>query len=230
MQKNLSLPALILGIALVLSGVAIALGLSKALTPKRHVTVRGLSEREVKANHAIWPISYRLDGNDIKLLYEQQQEQEKTIRAFLVEGGINNKDILVGQSEIQSTSPEYNSGNRYTLIGHLSISTNDVDKVKTLSAQQNDLIKQGINISSNDQYSNKLVFEYTKLNDIKPAMIEEATKNARAAGKKFADDSESTLGKIKDATQGYFEISDRNEISPEYKRVRVVTTIDFYLE
>ena len=73
-------------------------------------------------------------------------------------------------------------------------------------------------------------FKFEGLNEIKPGMIEEATKNAREVGEKFAKDSGSRLGKIKTANQGTFSITDRDSNTPEIKKVRVVTSVTYYLK
>jgi hypothetical protein len=95
--------------------------------------------------------------------------------------------------------------------------------------RQSDLLKQGIAITGGD-YRFSTQFLFTGLNDIKPQMIEEATKNARASAEKFAADSDSELGKIRTANQGQFTISDRDANTPYIKSVRVVTTVDYYLK
>ena len=111
----------------------------------------------------------------------------------------------------------------------ITVTSNQVKLVRQLINEQSELLKQGIAITG-EPYRYGVQYEYTGLNDIKPQMIETATKNARAAAEKFATDSESKLGKIKKASQGQFSISDRDDNTPYIKKVRVVTTIDYALE
>jgi hypothetical protein len=111
----------------------------------------------------------------------------------------------------------------------MTVSSNKVDLVRKLMSQQGELLKQGVAISAND-YSNAVIYAFTKLNSVKPKMIEQATVNARAAAEKFAKDSESNLGKIKSADQGQISIEDRDANTPFIKKVRVVTSIEYYLK
>ena len=111
----------------------------------------------------------------------------------------------------------------------ITVASSKVDLVRRLINEQSELLKQGIAITGGD-YMYRVKYEYSDLNSIKPQMIEEATKNARTAAQKFASDSDSKLGKIKRASQGQFSISDRDEFTPYIKKVRVVTTMDYFLE
>lgn len=109
------------------------------------------------------------------------------------------------------------------------VTSTQVEKVRDLIKRQTELLKEGIAVVAGD-YSFQTTYEYTDLNNVKPAMIAEATKNAREAAKKFADDSQSKLGKIKNASQGQFSIEDRDQYTPYIKRIRVVSTIDYFLK
>ncbi|HRR63167.1 MAG TPA: SIMPL domain-containing protein, partial [Paludibacteraceae bacterium] len=153
------------------------------------------------------------------------------IISFLKENGIHDNEISVSAPEIVDMEAERfienKSPYRYNLTSVITITTENVDKVRALMTRQAELLKQGIAVTVNN-YSVR--YEYTKLNEIKPQMIEEATKNARKAAEKFAKDSGSKLGKIKNATQGQFVISDRDENTPYIKNIRVVSTITYYLE
>ena len=117
---------------------------------------------------------------------------------------------------------------RYNATSVITVTSKNVDKVRKLMSEQAELLKQGIAISGGD-YRYNVVYEFTGLNDVKPQMIEEATKNARAAAEKFAKDSDSSLGKIRNASQGQFSISDRDVNTPYIKSIRVVTTVNYYL-
>ena len=124
---------------------------------------------------------------------------------------------------------ENRTGYRYNVTAVITVTSIQVDLVRQLISEQGELLKQGIAITGGD-YRYNVQYDYTDLNRIKPQMIEEATKNARAAAEKFASDSDSELGKIKHAYQGQFTITDRDSNTPYIKNVRVVTTIDYYLE
>ncbi|MDD5733171.1 MAG: SIMPL domain-containing protein, partial [Bacteroidales bacterium] len=140
--------------------------------------------------------------------------------------GINAPEIIDMSAERYSTTP---APYRYNVTSVITVSSNKVDLVRKLIADQGELLKQGIAITGGE-YRYNTVYSFTALNDIKPQMIEEATRNARAAAMKFAQDSGSKLGKIRNASQGQFTISDRDENTPYIKNVRVVTTVNYYLK
>ena len=120
---------------------------------------------------------------------------------------------------------------RYNVTGVVTVTTTNVEQVLKLMSRQSDLLKQGVAIASGDyRYAPRFIYTSDALNALKPAMIEEATRNARAAADKFAHDSNSELGKIKSASQGLFSISDRDDNTPSIKTIRVVTTVEYYLK
>ena len=116
---------------------------------------------------------------------------------------------------------------RYNITTVITVTSDKVELVRNLIKEQSELLKQGIAITGGD-YRYNVQYDFTGLNAVKPQMIEEATKNARAAAIKIAKDSDSELGKI--AYQGQFSIEDRDANTPYIKRIRVVTTIDYSLE
>lgn len=125
----------------------------------------------------------------------------------------------------------YNSQNvpfRYNVTNVVVVTSSQVEKINKLMERQTELLKQGIAVVAGD-YQYQTTYEYTDLNTIKPGMIAEATKNAREAANKFAEDSDSKLGKIKTASQGQFSIEDRDQYTPYIKKVRVVSSIVYYL-
>lgn len=231
-MKNWFKEALILGIGLIVIGWGIYSGLNKFSSNQRTVTVKGLSEREVKADKVTWPVCVKLAGNDIKSINSQIASSNQAVRDFLMAGGIAADEITVNAPDITDRDAEQYSnrtgGYRYVATTVLTVVTDKVDLVRELSSRSGELLNQGIAVASDYQY--RISYEFTGLNDIKPGMIEEATKNARAAAEKFAKDSDSRLGKIKTATQGQFSIYDRDEYSPSIKKVRVVTTVVYYLK
>ena len=197
----------------------------------RYVTVKGLAEREVKANKVVWPLPYNCVSNNLDELYNSVEKNKNTILAFLNENGISGDEIIlsapkVTDREAQSYTPD-NIKYRYQAESVVTVISPQVDKVLQLMNSMALLMKQGIAIGQDYRYSTE--FEFTLLNDIKPQMIEEATRNARAVAQKFADDSKSTLGGIRQANQGQFSISsDAN--TPQLKKIRVVTTVDYFLK
>lgn len=232
-MKNWRIEALILAIGLMVGGTFVQNGLRKLSTRNRVVTVKGLAEMEVKADKVTWPLVYKVLGNDMSVLYNEIKGSNRKITEFLKSKGIKDEEISINAPEIIDTQAErYNSSvqpYRYNVTTVITVTSKQVDLVRKLINEQSELLKQGIAIISGE-YRYNVTYAYTSLNDIKPKMIEEATKNARMAAEKFAKDSESSLGSIQKAYQGQFSIENRDEYTPYIKQVRVVTTIDYTLE
>jgi hypothetical protein len=227
------LEALLLMVGLICIGVCIKSGLGSMADNVRTVNVKGLSEMEVKANKVTWPVVVKFVGNDLTDIYSQANKSNRIVRQFLTANGIADNEITENAPQItDKVADNYGSERsafRYSVTNVVTVSTSKVDLVRRLMSQQGELLRQGVAISGND-YNNTVVFDFTDLNRIKPQMIEQATKNARAAAEKFAKDSESKLGKIKNASQGQFTIDNRDANTPFIKSIRVVTTIDYYLK
>lgn len=232
-MKNWRLEAIILAVGMVLMGYCIKWGLDAFSTKDRVVTVKGLAEMEVPANKVTWPLMYRELGNDLPALYNKIHATNRAIIAFLKANGISEDEISVNAPELNDRQAERYDNSpvtyRYNVTAVITVTSAQVELVRKLINEQTELLKQGIAISSSD-YRYNVSYEFTGLNDVKPGMIEAATKNARAAAEKFAKDSESKLGKIKRANQGQFSIESRDANTPYIKRIRVVTTIDYSLE
>lgn len=224
--RNIVFP-LILAVGMLALGLCIRSGFSSLSTKNRFVDVRGLAERTVKANQVTWPVQYTITGDDLPALYQQCTDKNKIVLDFLTSNGIPASEISVNPPNIDDISANaWNDKARfkYSLTSTMTVLTTQVDKVRELLNRQGELLNQGIafaNLSIN--------YTYTDLNKIKPEMIVEATKNAREAAEKFAADSGSKLGEIKSAEQGYFSIENRDQYTPHIKKVRVVTSVDFYL-
>jgi len=201
---------------------------------ERTVNVKGLCEREVKADKVIWPIVYKVMSDDIQSIYDQTDAGNDVILDFLKSGGISADEITVSVPQISDKlANEYGDNNRafrYIAKNIITVCSSDVDKVLELMSGQSELLKRGIVTGGSNQWENPVEFRYEGLNDIKPGMIEDATKNAREAALKFAKDSDSILGKIRSANQGTFTIEDRDSNTPYIKKVRVVTSVTYYLK
>jgi len=230
-------PAFVLGafvcIGLALLGYFISGGVTRIKALDRTISVKGLSEREVPADIAIWPIKFSEADNDLNNLYSTIQRKNSLIIEFLKKHGFTEKEIFTSAPAIRDRqAQEYGESDkakyRYSGASAISVYTGKVDAVRNTMQKLVDLGKLGIAISGED-YASKTNFLFTKLNDIKPQMIEEATKNAREVAEKFAKDSKSKLGKIKTASQGQFSIEDRDSNTPYIKKVRVVSTVEYYL-
>lgn len=227
------LPALILAAGIAVAGLALRSGIVAFKDRDRTVSVRGLAEREVKANKVTWPLIYREMGDDPAEIYHRMAEKNRLVVAFLKKGGVKDEEISLNPPKLRdSQADNYNERAlyRYTATGVVTVTSTEVDRVRQLMRRQGELMTQGVAIVTGDWNDNSVTYEFTGLNDIKPAMVEEATKNARAAAEKFAEDSGSRLGSIRTASQGLFSIDDRDENTPYIKRVRVVNTVDYALD
>ena len=226
-----------LGVAFVLGmmilGGSLILMISNLKSYDRCVTVKGLCEKEVMADKVIWPIIYKQGGNELGTLYNTVQEMNRTIIEFLKEAGVTDDEMTVNAPSILDTRTNlYGERNTYHYIitAGITVCSNQVDRIVKLQTEQAKLYEKGIPVGMGENWSHPTTYSFTGLNDIKPAMIEEATINARQAAEKFAKDSHSKLGKIKTATQGQFSVSDRDSNTPYIKNVRVVTNVVYYLK
>lgn len=231
-KNNFIFPGLMIFAGMALLALSLLISVRTIKSYDRFVSVKGLAELEVPANRVIWPVAYKEIGNDLSSLYKSINEKNKIIIEYLKSKGLDESEISVSAPQIVDMSAEryqsQPSPYRYNITSVLTVTSEKVEKVREVIASQSDLLQKGIALSSGDfQYTTQ--FFYTKLNDIKPAMIEEATKNARASAEKFAKDSNSKIGRIKSANQGQFSISDRDGNSPHIKIVRVVSTIEYLL-
>lgn len=222
-----------LSFAIIIAAVILGYSGIVATQPKASVLVRGLAQREVDANLAIWRMSYSLGGNELAALQSEINAKNAKITEFLLTHGLSSDDFSVLPASITDTSLDmYSDKSRISYV-FLATATTLVrtEKIKELQAAFKDsstLIGSGIAIKQD--YENKINYEFTGLNEIKPAMIEEATKNARAAAAQFAKDSNSKVGKIKNASQGLFSIENASGGLEDKKSVRVVTQVEYYLK
>ncbi len=232
-MKKYNSEAFLICIGLIVMGFFIYKGISNFSQGSRIVSVKGLAEIEVQANKVSWPLVYKEVGNNMSTLYSSINSKNEAIINFLKDNGVSEGEISVSSPQvIDLNADRYNRDPvpyRYNATSVVTVTSSDVDKIRKLTLQQSVLLKQGIAISEDD-YRYRISYEFTKLNDIKPQMIEDATKNARAAAEKFAEDSDSKLGKIKRANQGQFSIYDRDNNTPHIKTVRVVTSVDYFLK
>jgi len=231
------LAGLAVGLGLSLTGYFVADGVRDFKAMDRHVEVKGLAERDVEADVATWVLSYSVSGDDFDTVNAQVDQQGARIRRFLGKHGLKGKQIQAGQILVtdQSTNPYAppNPGPRFHVRASVIVESDDVHVVSKASAEVNELVRGGILLDATQP-----TYRFTGLNDIKPAMLAEATRNAREAAEQFAESAEQRVGPIRSARQGVFSIEaamatpDAYSSSSEslHKRVRVVTTLDFQLE
>lgn len=222
---------IILAAAIIIAGCMLPIAVSKYKSYDRTVDVRGLCEREVKADKVIWPLTYKVVNDELNAAMSQTDKYNDEIVTFLKAGGIKDSEISISPSVINDKlANEYGNNDRvyrYLCTNVITVCTDNVDAVLKLRNNQGELLKKGIPLT--ESWENHTEFRFEALNDIKPEMIAEATEGARAAALKFANDSQSHLGKIQKASQGVFSIEDRDSNTPEIKKVRVVTSVTYYL-
>lgn len=238
MEKNKQLSIIIIGICVSISllfvGFFIYKGLKTFSDKERVVSVRGLSEMIVDSDYANLKIKYTEGDNDMQSLLNKIEDNNNKIVSFIKSNGLTDSEINLGVPVIKDKkNTEYNnnySSNslRYYCEETITIQSNKVENVRKIELSQFDLYKQGITLSqSSYEYQGDSKYTFTKLNDIKPKMIEESTNNARIAGEQFSKNSKSKLGGIKSAYQGQFEITPTE--NPLKLKVRVVSSISYFL-
>lgn len=234
MQKS---SATILGVMLVISftifGLLIKQALLEVKTFDRNVTVKGLAEAEFPADIVIWPIQFTAAGNDLESLYNQVDAQAQQIISFLASQNIAPDEISFSSPKINDKLAQQYGGQqdfefRYSALQTITVYSSSIKLVRDAMPKITELGKKGIVFSQND-YNAQVEYIFSRLNDVKPQMIEQSTTNARMVAEKFASDSNNRLGKIKNASQRQFSIGDRDKNNPHIKRVRVVSTIAYYL-
>lgn len=232
-MKHYYVEASILAVAICVFGMLVQKSLLRFVDKERSVTVKGLSEREVPADKVIWPLVYKELGNDPSELYQRFEKKNSMVVAFLKKYGLSEKEITINPPQIKDRFADSWSqtgiSDRYVASSVIIVSSVQVELVREIMMQQTELMKAGIALVSEEYGNNMVRYEFTGLNDVKPEMIEESTKNARMAAEKFAKDSDSELGKIRRATQGQFSIMDRDGNTPHIKNVRVVSTVEYYI-
>lgn len=213
----------IIGVVLFVFSVVFFLSAGAFSDQGKYVEVKGLSEKIVKADVAIWSINFDNKANDIDSLYGSIQKDTLAIQVFLKTKGFDETEINIAPVNIyQDTFKD--SLFRYNASTQLSVYTKKVDLVKSSSKDTLSLVKQGITMSQNS-----IVFEFSDINSVKPEMLAEAIKNAKDTATQFAKESGSRLGSVARGNQGVFDISDKDPGSPEYKKIRVVSTLRFLL-
>jgi len=238
MNVNRILPAAIVGallaIGLALAGALIGRGVENARVGDRSVTVRGLSERVVKADLAVLPLKFAAAGNDLQAVQADIDADTAAVRRFLAAQGYQAGEVDLGRLEVTDQyAREYQQQNvaaRYRVAQTVIVRTTNVDRVQATTRQLDQLIREGVVLQDYTGPS----YIFTKLNEVRPAMIAEATASARTGAQQFARDSGAQLGGIRSATQGSFEILGRDEIgydanSQVFKKLRVVTTVSYRL-
>ena len=232
-MKEKIISAAIIAVGIIVLGLCIKGGFDNFTNKDRKVTVKGLAEKEVKADKVTWPIVSKELGNDLPELYMRIGQKQRTIKNFLLANGIKEGEISINAPKVIDLSAEQYSDNnhpyRYNVTLIVTVTSNNVDQVRSIIARQGELLKQGVAIVAGD-YENPISYEYVSFRKMKPKMMEEAIANAEKTAQQFATNSHSTLNKIVNADQGQFSIDNRDNNTPYIKKVRVVTTVTYSLK
>ncbi|MGA1850242.1 SIMPL domain-containing protein [Sphingobium yanoikuyae] len=222
--------AAVLAVGVIAGGYLLGDGLKRARAADRSVTVRGLAEKDVTADLATWSISYSATGTDLPTVRAEIDANTQQLKAYFASLGFKPDALTpVGAGVNQYLN---NGINNITITQRMLLRTTDIARAQRAVAQQFDLVRRGVTL----QEGSGMRYSFTRLNNLKPPMVAAATRDARAAAEQFAKDSGSGVGGIKSATQGYFSIDPRDgeggdgSSDTPYKKVRVVTTVDFYLK
>ena len=224
-------------IGLIVSGLFVKQGLTAFRTEDRVVTVKGLAERNVEANLAIWTLSTTATGNLLSDVQAQSESRQDAIMTYLDYIGFTSEEMDVQPLQVQDLlaqayRPDNVDKGRYIMTQRVTVRTSDMTKITKAVAELNSLLKQNVTLTN----MQPPIYVFTDLNAIKPDMLNEAVKNARDSAQEFAQESGADVGDIKRAYQGVFQILPRDPIAhvseqnQRYKRVRVVSTVDFYIE
>jgi hypothetical protein len=234
----------LLALGLIIGGWVLGSEIKATRLGDRYATVKGLVERNVKSDLAIWPLTYKEAGDELTALYSKTEADKKTVMQFLADQGIQLSEIELGIIRVVDTQAnEYGGGtrapHRYIVEQQITVHTARVDQVAGAAQKTLQLLQKGIVLGGNPGQG--LAYKFTGLNAIKPDMITEATRNARAAADRFAADSGSKVGSIRTANQGVFSILPADQASDGaeggfgadaslMKTVRVVTSVEYSLE
>jgi len=222
-KKIISSSKFLIAICIIICALVFLVSAQGFSNQGKYVEVKGLSERVVKADRAIWSLGFDVKSNDVNELYSTIETNTQAIETFLKEQGFTEEEISTAPVSVYQDTYR-DALYRYNASVQMSVYTNNVDLLRSASEKTLPLIRKGIIF--NNSYIN---FEFTDLNSIKPAMLAEAIDNAKVSAQQFANDAEASLGDISRANQGVFSITEKDPGSPEYKNVRVVSTLRFML-
>ncbi|MEC7727594.1 MAG: SIMPL domain-containing protein [Pseudomonadota bacterium] len=230
--------SVILGVSAIISAALIGNGLTDLRTGDRYVTVKGVAEREVNADLALWPIRFLATGASLSEAQERARSSRDAIMAFLNLQAIDQNAVELQRLDVTDTRAnpyQTNNGEQKFIISQtLMVRSTDIDRIRQAAQGVSELVDSGVVLSS-DYGPSGPTYVFNGLNDIKPEMIAEATASAREAADQFAQDAKAELGGLRRANQGVFQILARDqapgimEQQQPVKTVRVVSTVEYYL-
>ncbi|WP_240097558.1 SIMPL domain-containing protein [Thermomonas flagellata] len=231
MQPRTALAALLIALGLVGAGWFAARGMAALRTADRYVTVKGSAEKIVDADLVVWPLAQTVSGNDLAAVQAQLEANTRSIRDFFAQAGFKDDETVVSPPRLEDRWA-YSYGDnrppeRYRYSNTVTLRTHRVKEALAAVRRSGDLVARGVMLNTEDGSGPQ--FDYTRLNDIKPGLIAEATAAARQSAEQFAKDSGARLGGIRTANQGVVSIENRDAGSPQIKKIRVVSTVEYFL-
>jgi len=224
--------AALLAVGLLGAGWFAAQGMAKLRTDDRFVVVKGSAEKIVDADLVVWPVGHAVGGNDLGDVQARLEANTATIRQFFTGAGFKAGEVVVSPPRLEDrwsyAFGDQRPPERYRYSTTVTLRTNRVTEALAALRRSGELVSRGVMLNTEEGGGPE--FDYTQLNDIKPALIAEATANARRSAEQFAKDSGARLGGIRSANQGVVSITDRDRGSPQVKTVRVVTTVEYFLK
>ena len=227
------LAAALIAFGLALAGWFAAQGMARLKTQDRYVTVKGSAERIVAADLVVWPLPHSVGGNDLADVQRRLDANTATIRGFFTGAGFKPEEIVVSPPRLEDRWAYAYGDNRpperFRYSTTVTLRTSNVANALSVLRRSGELVSRGVMLGAEGEAGGP-DFDYTQLNQIKPALIAEATANARKSAEQFAKDSGARIGGIRSANQGVVDISNRDQGSPQVKKVRVVTTVEYFLK
>jgi uncharacterized protein len=249
-RGSVSFPAavilgLLVGAGAALGGYFVGQGFYQGRRAERFVSVKGLAERFVKADLAVWTLSFSATGADISAVSTASERDRDLVRTFIARSGFTDHEIEPLPTRVNDQfanlmgPPNVEAARRYVITAGFEIRTTKIDAVREASQMTGDLIRQGVVLDGRPIESGVAnpAYLFTRLSDIRPAMLAQATKSARALAQQFATDSNSHLGAIRRASEGTFQVMSRDDEAPDpigerasiEKKLRLVSTVEYYL-
>ncbi len=249
MEKKYIVIAVAMIIAFLIHGLFVGRAITRFKKEDRSISVKGFSEKEVKSNMAVWTIKIRITTNDLTEGSKEIEDLKNKVIQFLLKNQITSDELVQKELNVNDKlAQDYGNDNvfkyRYIIENVMQVRSTNVDNIQKISRMTDELLKAGVVVSSNQEYNPSVKYMYTKLNEIKTAMLSEATLNAKGAALEFAKNNEVSLGKLKRANQGLFTISDRDDamvsqsdangyelnVNDVFKRVRVVINVEYSID
>src|SRR5579864_643933 len=251
-RGSISFPAavilgLLVGAGGALGGYFVGQGFFQGRRAERYVSVKGLAERNVKADLAVWTLIFSASGSDISAVSTVSERDRDLVRAFIDKSGFIDREIEPLPTRVNDQfalatvigPPSVEAARRYVITAGFEIRTTKVDAVRAASQTTGELIRQGVVLDGRPLENSPAnpAYLFTHVGDIRPAMLAQATKSARVLAQQFAADSNNHLGAIRRANEGVFQVLSRDGEVPDpaeerssiEKKLRLVSTVDYYL-